>query len=201
MIQILLISIWLLVLVFFLLILIAYLTPFHTPSEFDPSKEWEAPLGLPSPSKDASSEKTPAKSIKKPPSHEDVKAASRKQEVRKAPLKPVLPFYVDLAYIPPHADLDFFRRVRASYYVLSSSNPDHNILPHLIDARATWNESEKWEVLVVPTHQSKVLLSWLATLNDRLAASNIKVSPPASRCSVAIREPDLVCDAYRIPFI
>lgn len=181
--------------------------------EFDPTKEWDAPLKLPSPAKESSDisevevKKAPTdtktgKTHKKPASHEDMKIASRtgKTEARKPPLKALTAFHVDLSYIPLHADVDFFRRVRARYYVLSSSNPDQNILPNLIEARGTWDEAENWEVCVVPTQQSQVLLSWLATLNESLVECNIKVTPPASRCSISIQEPDQACDAYRIPF-
>lgn len=60
------------------------------------------------------------------------------------------PVYVDLAYIPNHcsgktADLDFFRRVRASYYVVSGNDPVNGepsraVLDALLEARPSGGE-------------------------------------------------------------
>lgn len=59
--------------------------------------------------------------------------------------------YVDLAYIPNHcsgktADLDFFRRVRASYYVVSGNDPANGepsraVLDALLEGKAQWGEN------------------------------------------------------------
>lgn len=61
------------------------------------------------------------------------------------------PVYVDLAYIPNHcsgktADLDFFRRVRASYYVVSGNDPVNGepsraVLDALLEGKAQWGEN------------------------------------------------------------
>lgn len=59
--------------------------------------------------------------------------------------------YVDLAYIPNHCsgktvDLDFFRRVRASYYVVSGNDPTNGepsraVLDALLEGKAQWGEN------------------------------------------------------------
>lgn len=61
------------------------------------------------------------------------------------------PVYVDLAYIPNHcsgktADQDFFRRVRASYYVVSGNDPANGepsraVLDALLEGKAQWGEN------------------------------------------------------------
>lgn len=61
------------------------------------------------------------------------------------------PIYLDLAYIPNHcsgktADLDFFRRVRASYYVVSGNDPANGepsraVLDALLEGKAQWGEN------------------------------------------------------------
>lgn len=61
------------------------------------------------------------------------------------------PVYVDLAYIPNHcsgktADLEFFRRVRASYYVVSGNDPANGepsraVLDALLEGKAQWGEN------------------------------------------------------------
>lgn len=58
---------------------------------------------------------------------------------------------MDLAYIPNHcsgktADLDFFRRVRASYYVVSGNDPVNGepsraVLDALLEGKAQWGEN------------------------------------------------------------
>lgn len=57
-------------------------------------------------------------------------------------------FYVDLAYIPNHCsaknvDQEFFKRVRASYYVVSgndpgSGEPSRGVLDALLEGKAQW---------------------------------------------------------------
>lgn len=58
------------------------------------------------------------------------------------------PFYVDLAYIPNHCsaknvDQEFFKRVRAAYYVVSgndpgSGEPSRGVLDALLEGKAQW---------------------------------------------------------------
>lgn len=58
------------------------------------------------------------------------------------------PFYVDLAYVPNHCsaknvDQEFFKRVRAAYYVVSgndpgSGEPSRGVLDALLDGKAQW---------------------------------------------------------------
>ena len=58
------------------------------------------------------------------------------------------PFYVDLAYIPHHsdpqyADVEFFRRVRARHYVLSSLEPSAQVLDALLEGKQSWTGDDK----------------------------------------------------------
>lgn len=58
------------------------------------------------------------------------------------------PIYVDLAYIPNHCsaknvDQEFFKRVRAAYYVVSgndpgSGEPSRAVLDALLEGKAQW---------------------------------------------------------------
>lgn len=61
------------------------------------------------------------------------------------------PVYVDLAYIPNHCsgkntDLEFFKRVRASYYVVSGNDaangePSRAVLDALLEGKSQWGEN------------------------------------------------------------
>lgn len=125
------------------------------------------------------------------------KSVAGKPEAKK-PLKPVQGFYVDLTYIPVNADLEFFRRVRSQFYVLSSANPDVNVLGSLLEGKATWDDVDQWEVSLVPTHESSVLNNWMQKNADRLSGANIKVMPPASLCTIQLQDRDSSCAAYRL---
>ena len=66
------------------------------------------------------------------------------------PKQAVLPgsiFYVDVAYIPYHGnehyvDSEFFRRVRARYYVLNAVEISRLTLESLIDGKQQWEKQE-----------------------------------------------------------
>ena len=61
------------------------------------------------------------------------------------------PVYVDLAYIPNHCsgkntDPEFFKRVRASYYVVSGNDaangePSRAVLDALLEGKSQWGEN------------------------------------------------------------
>ncbi len=61
--------------------------------------------------------------------------------------KPVHPYYFDVSYIPAHGnqyyvDSDFFKRVRARYYVLSTIEPTLAILNSLIEGKQAWEDKD-----------------------------------------------------------
>ena len=61
------------------------------------------------------------------------------------------PIYVDLAYVPNHCsaknvDQEFFKRVRASYYVVSgndpgSAEPSRGVLDALLEGKSHWGSN------------------------------------------------------------
>jgi hypothetical protein len=58
------------------------------------------------------------------------------------------PFYVDLAYIPHHGDpkycdVEFFKRIRARHYVLSTLEPSSQVLEALLEGKQSWTGSDK----------------------------------------------------------
>lgn len=119
-----------------------------------------------------------------------------------AAVKSVVPFYVDLVSLPVSTtgtvtiNADFFRRIRARYYILNSSNPGPRVLELLLEAKATWETVEP--VTVIPTGNPESLLQWYSTHEEHMVALRISVSPSASQCAVELQ--GFSCSAYRLEF-
>lgn len=77
------------------------------------------------------------------------KASNSPKSSLAVPMGP--PVYVDLAYIPNHCsgkntDPEFFKRVRASYYVVSGNDaangePSRAVLDALLEGKSQWGEN------------------------------------------------------------
>ncbi|XP_076322512.1 uncharacterized protein LOC143231759 [Tachypleus tridentatus] len=114
------------------------------------------------------------------------------------------PVYVDLAYVPNHGDPnycdeEFFRKIRARYYVFSGINPAKEGFNALLEAKKYWEDTEV-EVTIVPTYETDVLGYWIALNEEMLAANKIGVAPSANRCTINLQDHDASCAAYRIDF-
>ncbi|KAL8577433.1 hypothetical protein ACOMHN_048068 [Nucella lapillus] len=125
--------------------------------------------------------------------------------VKMPPLPPFTPFYMDLTYIPNHGDIsyvdaEFFKRVRARYYVLSARNPNPKVLEMLMDAKATWDKANSQEVTVIPTYETQILQHWMAVHKEKLAENKIDIAPAASRCTVRLQDHEDSCYTYRLEF-
>jgi len=122
---------------------------------------------------------------------------------RKTSHEPVVPFYVDMVSLPVSAsgtctvDVDFFRRIRARYYVINSAAPDPRVLDLLAEAKATW-EGPVGPVTIIPTGNPTLLLEWYSTHQERMTALQISVSCSASQCAVEMQ--GCRCSAYRLEF-
>ncbi|KAK2161944.1 hypothetical protein LSH36_107g05086 [Paralvinella palmiformis] len=131
-------------------------------------------------------------------------AAPTKGAAPAAKLGPVTPFFVDLSYIPAHGDsqyvdVNFFRKVRARYYVLSSLNPSTALLNSLLEAKQSW-EDPSLEVTVIPTYDTDGLRHWMGLNHDQLAQLRIDFAPSASRCTIQLQDHEASCAAYRLEF-
>ena len=150
-----------------------------------------------------------SKEEKKPPSKLTTSkrpATSSTTKVTAPPVKllPVVPFYVDLTYIPHHGDSDYvninyFRRVRARYYVYSALRPDVNVLQSLLDAKQTWDDASL-EVTVIPTYDTEALRLWITQNREKLASLKVDIAPSASRCTIQLQDHETSCAAYRLEF-
>ncbi|XP_074773809.1 microtubule-associated protein 1A isoform X1 [Athene noctua] len=98
------------------------------------------------------------------------------------------PVYVDLAYIPNHCsgkntDPEFFKRVRASYYVVSGNDaangePSRAVLDALLEGKAQWGEN--LQVTLIPTHDTEVTREWYQQTHEKQQELNIMVLASSS---------------------
>lgn len=147
-----------------------------------------------SPLNGASEEKTSAANAKQP----------AKQNVKQAQ-KPVNPVYVEVSYIPAHGnqfyvDAEFFKKVRARHYILSTEEPNEHVLNALIEAKETWDE-KSLQVSLIPTYESEVMRRWFEANEETLARLKIDVMPAANYATVTMDDnPDLSCQVYKLEF-
>ncbi|CAF3782004.1 unnamed protein product [Rotaria sp. Silwood1] len=98
-------------------------------------------------------------------------------------------FYVDVAYIPYHGnehyvDSEFFRRIRARYYILNAVEINRLTLESLIDGKQQWDKQEQIPVTLVPTYDGDQLRQFFVMNKTRLAELNINIIPASTRCNV-----------------
>ncbi|CAL1294427.1 unnamed protein product [Larinioides sclopetarius] len=181
-------------------------------------EEWGKPMGLPTPpdSSNKTAMKKTDKSVSKTKSAVDTNGKAYSPSVASklsSPLKKPKPkttkesssdpVYVDLAYVPHHGDpqycdVEFFKKIRARYYVFSGINPSKEVLNALLEAKKSWKED--LEVTIIPTYETDTLGYWMAQNQDDLATYSIEVAPSASRCTVNLQDHETSCAAYRLEF-
>ncbi|XP_047451307.1 microtubule-associated protein 1B [Mugil cephalus] len=98
------------------------------------------------------------------------------------------PVYVDLAYVPNHCsaknvDQEFFKRVRAAYYVVSgndpgSGEPSRGVLDALLEGKSQWGSN--LQVTLIPTHDTEVTREWYQQTHERQQDLNIMVLASSS---------------------
>ncbi|XP_068280395.1 microtubule-associated protein 1B-like [Nyctibius grandis] len=98
------------------------------------------------------------------------------------------PVYLDLVYIPNHSncknvDVEFFKRVRSSYYVVSGNDsaaeePSRSVLDSLLEGKAQWESN--MQVTLIPTHDSEVMREWYQETHEKQQDLNIMVLASSS---------------------
>ncbi|KAM6233123.1 microtubule-associated protein 1B-like [Porphyrio hochstetteri] len=98
------------------------------------------------------------------------------------------PVYLDLVYIPNHSNsknvnIDFFKRVRSSYYVVSGNDsaaeePSRAVLDSLLEGKAQWESN--MQVTLIPTHDSEVMREWYQETHEKQQDLNIMVLASSS---------------------
>ncbi len=77
---------------------------------------------------------------------------NQRKSKQNSPSGPI--FYVDVAYIPYHGnehyvDSEFFRRIRARYYILNAVEINRLTLESLIDGKQQWDKQEHIPVSIL----------------------------------------------------
>ncbi|KAK1806762.1 hypothetical protein P4O66_005259 [Electrophorus voltai] len=98
------------------------------------------------------------------------------------------PVYMDLVYIPNHCsaknvDVEFFTRIRSSYYVVSGNDqtaqePSKVVLDALLEGKAQWENN--MQVTLIPTHDSDVMREWYQETHEKQQDLNIMVLASSS---------------------
>lgn len=128
---------------------------------FDVTSNWGEPLRLPSPApvtteiSNKGAPGTPKKDRKqaKKVLSENLKNKKRSESPGKNEKKmkdsknKVQPVYMDLTYVPHHGNsyytsLEFFKRIRARYYVFSGTEPSREVYDALLEAKKTWEDKD-----------------------------------------------------------
>ncbi|XP_075467374.1 microtubule-associated protein 1S isoform X2 [Ascaphus truei] len=101
-------------------------------------------------------------------------SSHRKLPPSSSPSPPILPVYVDLAYLPGGSgactvEEEFFRRVRSSCYVISGDDPakegvTRGILNSLLAGKSHW--PQEVQVTLIPTFESTVVHEWYQETHD-----------------------------------
>uniref|UniRef100_A0A2Y9D0U7 Microtubule-associated protein futsch n=1 Tax=Anopheles arabiensis TaxID=7173 RepID=A0A2Y9D0U7_ANOAR len=172
---------------------------------------WGKPLGLPSPAPMTADDNktTPKKErrmlMSKTKLNNEKNLRKRAESPTKASAKKcTTPVYVDLSYVPHHgnsyyANVEFFKRVRARYYVFSGTEPSREVYNALLEAKQTWEDKEL-EVTIIPTYDTDVLGYWVSENEELLAKYHIDLSPSAARCTINLQDHETSCSAYRLEF-
>ena len=179
---------------------------------FDVDREWGRPLGLPTPQPPIMSNTGINPGAKLPPlppqsisrlnlSYDRVsRPPSRVRETyppendadhNQTAANRIRPVYVELAYVPGHGkrgycNEQFFRKVRARYYVFSGVTPSRAVFDAFLNAKASWEQNHY--VTIIPTYESEALLGWIADNQQRLVELRIDVTPAANRCSINLSD-------------
>lgn len=173
---------------------------------FDVDREWGRPLSLPTPQPPMTSNQNAAKLPPLPPQsrmrNRSIDRSGRTEPPSQRPtenghaasLGPqsrIHPVYVELAYVPGHGkrgycDEQYFRKIRARYYVFSGVTPSREVFDALLSAKATWEQN--LYVTLIPTYESESLCSWIADNQTRLTELRIDVTPAANRCSINLAD-------------
>ncbi|XP_075063974.1 microtubule-associated protein 1A [Mixophyes fleayi] len=117
-----------------------------------------------------------------------IKSTGTSSSKSSSTIPPGPPVYVDLAYIPNHCnskntDSEFFKRVRAGYYVVSGNDaangePNRAVLDALLEGKSQWGEN--LQVTLIPTHDTEVTREWYQQTHEKQQELNIMVLASSS---------------------
>lgn len=111
---------------------------------------WGKPLGLPSPLPGADAPTTPKRDRRMVSMKTRINNEKNLQKRAGSPnkaAKKAAPIYIDLTYVPHNGNsyyshVEFFKRVRARYYVFSGTEPSRDVYNALLEAKQTWENKD-----------------------------------------------------------
>nr|XP_039272383.1 microtubule-associated protein 1S-like isoform X1 [Styela clava] len=122
----------------------------------------------------------------------------------KKPASGFSPIHVDLTYVPNHANknsvgIDFFKKIRSKYYVVSGNDqtkdePSTEVLNHLLEGKKSWlndgashsTDSDDINVTVIPTHDTTAVREWYKQNFKELESCNIHMVASGSKVLVQV---------------
>lgn len=122
-------------------------------------------LGLPSPAPTP-----PENDVRTTPKRERKLLANKNklnlQKRSQSPMaagKKLSPIYMDLAYVPHHGNsyythVEFFKKIRARYYVFSGTEPSKEVYNALLEAKQTWEDKNLGKTEAVTLMSSLIII-------------------------------------------
>ncbi|XP_018650417.1 putative microtubule-associated protein [Schistosoma mansoni] len=172
--------------------------------EYDPIASWGSPQNLPLPptgnSKSRLSLAPRVGGIHSNTSNQPVTypagytiASGHAPGTTKAPpYDKVKPIYVDVAFLPGsgnsnYVDAEWFKRVRARYYVATDVRPTCSLLESLVVGKESWSgDDAQLDVSLILAYETEELLIWLGVNAGRLNNCHVNVAAVISRSSIQI---------------
>uniref|UniRef100_A0A3Q0KMF7 Putative microtubule-associated protein n=1 Tax=Schistosoma mansoni TaxID=6183 RepID=A0A3Q0KMF7_SCHMA len=108
------------------------------------------------------------------------------------PYDKVKPIYVDVAFLPGsgnsnYVDAEWFKRVRARYYVATDVRPTCSLLESLVVGKESWSgDDAQLDVSLILAYETEELLIWLGVNAGRLNNCHVNVAAVISRSSIQI---------------
>ncbi|VDO81159.1 unnamed protein product [Schistosoma curassoni] len=108
------------------------------------------------------------------------------------PYDKVKPIYVDVAFLPGsgnsnYVDAEWFKRVRARYYVATDVRPTCSLLESLVVGKESWGgDDAQLDVSLILAYETEELLVWLGVNAGRLNNCHVNVAAVISRSSIQI---------------
>ncbi|CAL8069254.1 unnamed protein product [Calicophoron daubneyi] len=153
-----------------------------------------------------------------PPGYTEASAhASGTGGTKLPPYDKVKPVYVDVAFIPgggnPHlVDAEWFKRVRARFYVATDPKPSVALMEALTVGKESWTgDDAQLSASLILAHDSEEIMTWIYRNSGRLADCHLDVAAVASRSSIQLMSEQasangnssaqpVSCPGYRIDF-
>ncbi|KAL7064510.1 hypothetical protein AAHC03_05684 [Spirometra sp. Aus1] len=166
--------------------------------------DWDPPQGLPPPTHPAARPAARAglqSSAQKAPLEGYYEASSATLGPNKVSYDKFRVTFVDVAFLPGGGDVrlvdaEFFKRLRARYYVATTITPSADLLKALIVGKEAWTGDDKGvETSLILAHDTKDLLLWASVNEQRMLAAKVDLLTVADRSTIQLlHAPDEVTE-------